>query len=231
MLNTPTDFATSETGETTIIAETEGLYGQIATTPKMLTIFSKVSRQLLIQSNVGQIVSQEQSASAATAVDAAVIGGTGYNGQPTGILATAGVGTFTGAALGYTSLVTGQQAVSDANAVLNPFTLGYLTTPSVAGLLKQRFRIATYGEMPLWQGALAGGNIEGVPAFSTRNVPANSMVYGDFSTVQVFMWDDVTIEVDPFSAFQTAQVGIRLILPYDVVLTYPAAFAIATGIT
>jgi HK97 family phage major capsid protein len=228
-----TSISTSfESGETTNITETEGTFGQIGTTPKLLTIFSKVSRQLLIQSNAGAIIQQEQAAAAGTALDASVIAGAGSNGAPLGILNTPGVGTFTGATLNYAALIAGQQAVSDANAILDPGSLGYLATPTVAGLLKQRFRSASASaEWPIWQGPLAGGDIEGVTAFATRNVPAGSMIFGDFSTIRIFLWDDVSIEVDPFSNFQTAQVGVRLVLPFDVALSHPASFAVATGIT
>jgi HK97 family phage major capsid protein len=233
-----------QSGETTLITESENTYGQIAATPKLMTIYSKVSRQALIQSNIGQIMELEQTAAAGTAMDAAVIAGTGINGQPLGILNTAqattdpatvfGVNSFTGysgGTLTYANLIAGQQAVADANAILNPSALGFITTPTVAGLLKQRYRISTYGEWPLWNGPLSNGDIEGVPAYATKNIPAGSMIYGDFSTVQVFMWDDISIEVDPYSNFTQALVGIRLILPYDVVLTYPQSFAVATGIT
>lgn len=220
------------TGETTVIAESETTFGQIASTPKMLTIFSKVSRLLLLQSNAGQVIAEEQTAAAGAALDASVIGGTGTAGQPTGIISTQGVGSFSGAALNYAAIISAQQSTSDANAILNPFTLGYLTTPTVAGLLKQRYRTSgTNVEIPIWGGPLAGGDIEGVPAFSTRNVPVASMVYGDFSTINVFLWDSVSIEIDPFSSFQNAQIGVRLILPYDVTVSYPQAFSVATGIT
>lgn len=228
-----------QNGETSNIIESENAYGQAGGTPKTLTIFSQVSRQLLLQSNVGEIVSQEQAAAAATAIDASVIGGTGTNGQPLGIIYTPvasgsnpGVASFTGAGLNYAALIAGQQSVSDASAVLDPSALGYLTTPTVAGLLKQRYRATTAdAELPIWEGAVAGGSIENVPAFSTKNCPAGSMAFGDFSTIQVFIWDDIRVEVDPYTAFKGANVGIRLTVSYDVVLTYPQSFAVATGIT
>ena len=81
--------------------------------------------------------------SVATAADLAVIDGTGTE-QPTGILQTGSIGTFTGTSLDAVALLNAQVDVAAANA-LTP-SCGYVTTPAVASLLMARQRFSASGE-------------------------------------------------------------------------------------
>ncbi len=216
--------------ETSTITESQPLFGQVVATPKMLSCFAEVSRQLLLQSNADEILRQEFQRAAATALDAAILGGSGASGQPQGIATTSGVGTFTGASLSQSALRNAQADVNGATGV-NPATLGYVTTPAVAEILAARQRF-TGSDRGLWEGASADGIVEGVRAMATTACPTAVMIHGDFSRVHVVQWlDGLVIEADPFSKFASGVVALRLLLPVDFIVAQAAAFSVATSVT
>ncbi len=218
--------------EATNITESQQVFGQVALTPKTVGAYTEVSRQLLLQSNPAaeSIVMSDLASVLGVAVSDGVINGTGASGEPLGVLNTSGIGTVSGTSLAYAGLIEFQQDVADANAVLNPDTLGYVTTPSVAGLLKSRQRF-TGSDSPLWRGSLHTGEIEGVPAYSTKQVPAGSMIYGDWSQVVVAEWGNLAIEVNPFADFKAGIIGIRGLWSVDIVVRHAESFSVATSIT
>ncbi len=44
---------------------------------------------------------------------------------------------------------------------------------------------------------MEGGMIDGTEVLSTSNVPANKLVYGDFSNLAIGSWGAVDLTVDP----------------------------------
>ena len=169
--------------ETSTIGESQPIFGAVVATPKMLSCFAEVSRQLLLQSNADDIIRAEFQRAAGTALDAAILGGSGASGQPTGLTNTVGVGTFTGASLSQSALRNAQADVNTATGV-NPATLGFVTTPAVAEILSARQRF-TGSDRGLWEGASADGTVEGVRAMATTACPTASMIHGDFSRANV----------------------------------------------
>jgi HK97 family phage major capsid protein len=216
--------------ETSTITPSQPTLGQLAGTPKILSAFTKISRQLLQQSNVDDVIRVEMRNAAGAALDKAIIAGSGASGQPLGIVGTPGVGGFTGASLNQAALRNAQRDVGDANAVLNRSSLGYVTTPAVAELLATRQRF-TGSSNVLWEGASADGTVEGVRAVSTTGCPAASMIFGDFSQVTVAQWSDgLVLELDPYTDFKSGVVSIRLLFAVDIAVV-PQAFSVASSIT
>jgi HK97 family phage major capsid protein len=212
-------------------AESQPTFGQLAGTPKTLAGYTEISDRLTRQSNPAAegLVMADLAMVAALVLDSAVISGSGAAGQPIGILNTAGIGAFTGATLGYTALVDAQTDVLAANAILNPLTLGYATTPTVAQLLKGRQRF-TGVDTPVWQGAVHAGEIEGVRSLASLQIPAATMIYGDWSQVLVPEWGVLAIEINPFANFQAGIIGIRVLWSVDVIVRHPESFSVATSI-
>ena len=221
-----------QTPEATTVAEQTSAVGQHASSPKTCIIFLRASRQLFLQSNANAILRAELARAAAVGMGLAIRQGTGNSGQPTGVLHYAGVTTASGASLAYSGLVDATKAVANANGVRDPGRIAWLAAPDVAGLLKQRYRIATYGDTPLWQGSLHDGEIEGVPAFATNQMPAASAIYGDWSSVNVVEFPmGAVLEVDPFTGFQSGIVAMRLTLNVDVLIPYLGSFYTLTTIS
>lgn len=220
------------TTEGSTATESQQVLQQVAGTPKTVSAYTEISGQLVKQSNPAaeQLVMVDLAAVVAVALDAEVISGSGASGKPLGILNTAGVGVFSGTTLALSALTEAQQDVLDANALLNPQTLGYATTPAVAKLLKNRQRF-TSTDTPLWQGALHDGEIEGVRATSTLQIPAATMVYGDWSQVLIPEWGLLAIDMNPFANFPAGIIGVRALWSVDVLIRHAASFTFATAIT
>lgn len=205
-------------------------FGQVSATPKTACIVTDVSEQLLRQSAAGEVIERSLALDMAPGIDQAAISGTGAI-EPLGILNTPGIGSATGATLAYAGLVGVQKTVADANAVVNPMTAGYATTPTVAELLKGRQRF-TGTDSPLWRGAVHEGEIEGVKAIASKIVPASTMIYGDWSNLFIGEWGPLVISANNGGTrFNQVQVGIRALWMVDVFLTAPTAFVKVTGIS
>lgn len=218
--------------ETTQATESTPTFTQIASSPKTCGAYVEISQRLLHQGGpAGEaIVTGMIADDLAVTMDGAVINGSGASGQPTGILLTAGIGAVAGTSLGYTGLVGAQKAVADGNAIMNPGTLGYATTPTVAELLKGRQRF-TGTDSPLWRGALHDGEVEGVRALASKQLPSDTLLYGDWSSVIIPEWGVLAVEVNPFADFKASVVGVRALWAVDVIVTNPTSFVLITGIS
>jgi HK97 family phage major capsid protein len=214
--------------ENSPISETQPTFGQIAAAPKIVAALCEVSRQSLIQSNAEAVIRAEFRRATGAELDRAVLNGSGASGQPLGIIATSGIGAFTGASLNRSALTNAQLDVGTANAAGN--SRGYVTTPTIANTLQNRAD-TIFTTTPVWQGAAADGSIIGERALSTNGMPAATMVYGEWSHVTVVSWGTMEIAVDPFSKFSQGIVAVRLLMVVDSVVTNASGFTLATTIT
>lgn len=211
-------------------APSDSNFGQLSATPKQALVITEVSEQLLRQSSADRIIKAGLAAVIGVGIDAAVINGSGGS-QPLGLLNAQGIPTASGTSLAYAGLVGLQKTVADANAILDPTSLGYATTPTVAEQLKNRQRF-TSTDSPLWAGALHHGTIEGVPAMASKQMPTGSLLYGDWSTVYVSEWGPLVLGADRGGTrFNQGLVGIRAYWLVDVILTSPSSFVKVTSIT
>jgi HK97 family phage major capsid protein len=217
--------------ETSTITESQPTFGQASATPKIVSAYTEISRQLLLQSNAEDVLKLEFRKAGAAAVDNVILQGTGAAGQPLGIVNTSGIGTFTGASLNQAAARNAQRDVLEANAIVSPASLAYVTTPAVAETLSTRQRF-TGSDRALWEGSLANGNVEGERAHATTACPAATVVYGDFSNVWLVQWaGGLQIQVDPFTKFAQGIVAVRLLIPIDIIIARPSGFSVATGVT
>lgn len=220
----------SEAGTAT---ESNLTFGQVTLTPKTVGGYVEISRQLLLQStpNAEGIVNADLARVVGLAVDLAVLVGPGTAGQPTGIASTTGVGTAnpaTGTNIGYADMIRFQTTVAASNAMMPGF--GYVTTPTIAGILMGKPRF-TNSDTPIWGGNILDGSLVGAPALSSLQVSSATMFGGDFSQVVIGEWGVLEIEANPYAQFQAGIVGVRALYTVDIAIRYGAAFAIGTGMT
>jgi HK97 family phage major capsid protein len=218
--------------EASTATESTPSFVQIAATPKTAIAYNELSRQLTKQVTPAgeQLYLGALAKDMALAADQAVLNGSGAAGQPTGIIGTSGIGGVIGTSIDYTKQVEFQTDVSDANGALNPATMGYVTTPTVAALLKGRQRF-TGTDSPLWRGSIVEGEIEGNRGMSSKQMPTAPLLYGDWSAVTVPEWGVLAVEVNPFQDFQKGIIGVRALWSLDVLVQFPSAFSLATSIT
>lgn len=216
--------------EATAITESQQTFGQMALSPKTAGAYTEISRQLLLQSSPGaeQPVQSDLAQVVALAVDLAVLNGSGSGGQPTGIIGTSGIGSVTGTSLAYAGIVEFQTDTAGGNALFD--SSGYVTTPAVAGLLKQRVKFSSTAS-PIWEGKLLEGTVDGYRAMASNQVPSANILFGDFSKVVLAEWGVLEVEVNPYANFAAGIVGVRAMYSIDVGVRYAAAFSLATSVT
>jgi len=216
--------------EASTITETNQVLAQVTLTPKTVGGYTEISRLLLLQSNPSAeaFVSNDLAAIVATAVDAAALNGSGASGQPTGIIGTAGIGGVTGTSIAYAGIIEFQTDVAGGNALTGG--CGYVATPIVAGLLKQRVKFTSTAS-PIWEGQLLEGMVDGYKAMASLQVPTGDLLFGDFGQVVIGEWGVLELEVNPYANFQAGIVGVRAIYTVDIAVRYPSAFSLATSVT
>lgn len=216
--------------EATAITESQQTFAQMALSPKTAGAYTEISRQLLLQSSpsVEAMVTTDLAQVVGLAVDVAVLNGSGSSGQPTGIINTAGIGSVTGTSIAYAGIVEFQTDTAAGNALFG--SSAYVTTPAVAGLLKQRVKFSSTAS-PIWEGALLEGNVDGYKSFASNQVPSANILFGDFSKVVLAEWGVLQVEVNPYANFAAGIVGVRAMYSIDVGVRYPAAFSLATSVT
>lgn len=224
--------ATAEwlTSETDTATESQQTFVQLLMSPKTVSAYTELSRQLLLQStiDVEGLVNADLAAVSALAVDAAVLNGSGASGQPEGLDNTTGVGAVTGTTLGFPGILEFQTDVAAANVM--PIRGGYVTTPEVASLMIQRVKY-TDTASPLWEGNIWEGSMQGFQSMSTNQVAAATMYFGDWAKAVVAEWGVLEVETNPFANFPAGIIGVRAMYSVDVGIRYPAAFSKADTIT
>ena len=217
--------------EATGITESDQTFVQVALTPKSVGAYTEISRQLLLQSSPGAegIVSDDLAQVVAVAADRGVLEGTGASGQPTGIANTAGIGSVSGTSLGSAGIIEFMSDVAVAN--VSPLRPGYVTTPAIAALLMTRPELPTTGTTRLWTGDLWDGAMFGIPAMSSNQLTAATMIFGCWQEIVVAEWGVLEVEVNPYANFAAGIIGVRAIYSMDVGVRRPFAFSRATSIT
>jgi HK97 family phage major capsid protein len=165
----------------------------------------------------------------ALAVDLAVLTGSGAEGQPRGIVNTPSIGSVTGTSLAAAGVIEFQTDVAGSN--VTPIRPGYVTTAAVAGLLMVRPELPTVGTTRLWLGNIWDGSLFGIPAMTSQQMTALTMLFGDWQEVVVGEWGVLEVEVNPYASFAAGIIGVRAFYTMDVAMRLPAAFSYAVSIT
>jgi len=227
--------------------------------PHTLMSSSAYSRQLLVQSSIDveAFVRSSIGAAHALALDLAGIHGTGLNSQPLGIYNQVGVGTtdFTagtggpfgnaGNTISYAGCINMEVKVANANALLG--TLGYMTTPSIAGDAKNTLKfpgaaIAQGG--PLWEGQLQNGQLNGYRAVATNQVSKtmgsngatsggtnHGLIYGNWADVLIGLFGGaMEMIVDPYSLKKQGLIEVTSFQMADVAIRHPGSFTVGTNL-
>jgi HK97 family phage major capsid protein len=218
------------TSESTAISESQPTIGQLSLSPKHVGAYTEISRLLALQSSpdAESLVMSDLAQTVGTAVDKAVMHGSGASGQPQGIVGTSGVGSVTGTSLGYAGLLECQTDIG--NALQAGAALGYVTTGAVAALLAARVKFADTAS-PLWDGSLLDADVCGFPGMSSAQVDAATLIFGDWAQVIIAEWGSLAIEVNPYANFQAGIIGVRAMYAVDVGVRIPSAFTVAGTIT
>jgi HK97 family phage major capsid protein len=243
--------------ETTAISQAESTFDQVTMSPKSLASLSKYSRQTLLQATPGieELIRRDLTDGINTAIDAAILNGSGSSGQPTGIRNTSGIGSVAmgtnGGAITMEAIVDLETEITQDNA-FGP-NMAYVTNAKVMGALK-KLRAggssATDGAFLYNSDLQAIGRgptpltLNGYPIAVTNAVPSNldkgstsgecsAVVAGDFSQAMLGFYGnglEITVGTDS-DDFSKALTSVRGIVSFDVAVRQATAFGSIEDVT
>jgi HK97 family phage major capsid protein len=203
-------------------------FDAVTLSPKTVGALVLLSRKMVLQSNPaaeGTILA-DLAQVIAVEIDKAAINGTGLSDAPTGILHTSGIATntFAAAAPTFAEIVAMESALLTNNA--DASRAAYITTPTLAGSLKTT-PISQYGSQMIWQAGVdpGFGQVNGLRAAATSNVPAGKVILGNWSDFIMGMWGGVDIELNPYEDFAKGVISIRAFASVDFGVRHAPSFA------
>ena len=204
-------------------APTEGqpVFSSVSLSPKNLASFVQISRNLLVQSDpsVETVIQDDITKAIAVAIDAAALAGTGSSNQPTGILATTGIGSVSFSSAGaptFAEIVAIESAISADNAM--GANMAFVTTPALAGTLKTTTKDSGSGRFVSEDNAIMGYSVN-----PTSSMTANTILLGDFSQLMIAQFGAVEVITDRNA--QTGQLTLGLHAMVDVGVRHAESFA------
>ena len=216
-------------------------FSTVSMTPHRLQIIAGYTNDLLKQSSlaVDRIIWDELIRAHAGSLDAAAFNGSGSSGQPTGILATDGIGSVVmgtdGGAPTRAKIIDLESEVAIDNALFG--SLAYVTNAKVAGKMKKTESVQGY---PDW--LLEDGKVNGYPLVVTNAIPSNltkgdssgvcsALVFGNFNELLIGQWGGLDLLIDPFSSKGKAIIEVSAMAYHDILVRRPEAFAAIKDLT
>ncbi len=216
--------------ESVPLTESQPTIGQLSLSPKHAGAYTEISRLMSKQApGIDSLLLATLAGSVGTAIDVAAIAGTGASGQPTGIINTSGVGSFSGTSLAWSGVIESQADVI-GGAEVDPGQCAYATTAAVAQTLMGRQRF-TGTDSPLWQGSYGDGFIAGCRALASGNVPTGHLVFGHWPSLVIANWGILQLEANPYANFQAGVIGVRAMAAVDIAVRRATDFSVATSVT
>jgi HK97 family phage major capsid protein len=193
---------------------------------------------LLAQSTVDveNLVRDDLTAIHALAWDRAVIHGSGASNQPTGIYTLSGVNAVAmGGVPTFGKLVDMVTEVAIDNALLN--SLGFVSTPGMAGKLMQTLVASSAGSAMIWSGRIDDGQLVGYRAIASNQVLANlgtgtdehGIVFGNWSDVLIGTWGALELITDPYRLKKQGMIEVTSFEMVDIAARHAESFTKATG--
>ena len=221
------DPATAWVTEGTGAPESDATFGQISMSPKTVSAYVEITRQLATQlapEVLDGVVINSLARALALAIDQAALSGTGTAGMPRGIVNTVGVGTVSGASISWATITGMEKAVLNANA--NDETISYVCHPNVRDLLKSRQKASGSSAYLCTE----DNRVNGYPCFATKQLADELLLCGDFSQLYIGEWGALDILLNPYTIQNGSIVAITAFSSVDTALAFPQAFVVASGV-
>ncbi|OUW83682.1 MAG: phage major capsid protein [Candidatus Thioglobus sp. TMED218] len=226
-------------------APTEGAptFRQITMAPKELRAYVDISRRLAFQSSpsVEDVIRQDLIQGFARKVDEVAIEGGGTN-EPTGILATSGIGSVAmgtnGGAITYAKLVDLEEEVGIDNALTD--NAAYLTNPKVVSAMRQTSRQSSGVEGNFIlndENTLLGYRVARstlAPSDLTKGSSSgvcSAVLFGNFNDLMIGMFGGLDVVVDPNADLTTGAVRVAAFQMIDVAVRHAQSFAAIQDVT
>lgn len=199
-------------------------FGQILLSRHRLCANTAFSKQLLTQASieVEGFVRMDLRVIIAIEKDRACINGSGVQGEPPGILNTSGINSLTfGAAPTWAKVVDFEKEIDSDNALQG--SLGYVSTPTTKAKWKTTVKVTNQAVFLLQDGKANDYRFE-----SSKQIPSDRVIFGDWSQAIIGDWAGIEIVVDPYSRKKTAEVEVTVNVMTDFALRHVEAFCAST---
>jgi HK97 family phage major capsid protein len=219
--------------ETTAPSEGTQNFSQVTMSPKQVSVNIRESKQLVQQTSAAAqaFVANDLIRAIGQAADVAALSASAGSGAPVGILDIPGIGSTSGTSLANTGVIALQGATAKR---LGP-SAGYCASVATAQTLSARLRDSSNVAYYVWEGGLYNGEVAGCRAIASDNVPASTVIFGNWEYLLVGTWGPIFLEISPYGLsagdFQAGLIALRAILLMDIAVRDPLAFAAATGVT
>ena len=205
--------------ETAEATDGAGTFSNVTLSPKRLTAYVNISKQLLNQNSVDvdNMIRQDIIRAISSKLESTILGNAaGSTTQPAGIFYNVTPTKVTGMA----GIAAVEGDVEDANVygdlmwVINPKFKADLRTMAKGSNIAQSL--------------YENGEIDGTGALSTGNVGEKLGVYGDFSQLAIGQWGAIDLTVDPYTQAKNGMVVLVVNAYFDAKVVRPEAFGFAT---
>lgn len=206
-------------GETTTAKDGAGAFSHVTLSPKRLTAFVDISKQMIAQDSVDvegaireDLVNAINSKLEETVLGAAA----GTATQPEGIFKT----IAPTAVADFAALVNKESDVEDANVIGE---CKYILSNKAKAALRSMAK-GTKSTQLVYE----NGSVDGTVALNTSNVAGKNYVYGDFSNLSIGAWGGVDLTVDPYTKAGDGMIRIVVNMYVDAKVLRKEAFATGT---
>ena len=205
--------------ETATATDGAGTFSNVTLSPKRLTAYVNISKQLLNQNSVDvdNMIRQDIIRAISSKLESTILGNAaGSTTQPAGIFYNVTPTKVTGMA----GIAEVEGNVEDANVygdlmwVINPKFKADLRTMAKGSNIAQSL--------------YENGEIDGTGALSTGNVGEKLGVYGDFSQLAIGQWGAIDLTVDPYTQAKNGMVVLVVNAYFDAKVVRSEAFGFAT---
>ena len=209
-------------GETATASDGAPTFANVTLSPKRLTAYVNISKQLLNQHSVDvdNMIRTDIIRAISSKLESTILGSAaGTTTQPAGLFYDQTPTTITGMA----GIAEVEGAVEEANVYGD---LKWVIDPK----FKAALRTMAKGQN-IAQSLYDGGEIDGTPALSTSNVGDKLAVYGDFSQLAIGQWGAIDLTVDPYTEAKNGMIVLVVNAYFDAKVVRPEAFGFATTAT
>lgn len=206
-------------GETTTAKDGAGAFSHVTLSPKRLTAFVDISKQMIAQDSVDveSAIREDLVNAINSKLEETVLGAAaGTATQPEGIFKT----IAPTAVADFAALVNKESDVEDANVIGE---CKYILSNKAKAALRSMSK-GTKSTQLVYE----NGSVDGTIALNTSNVAGKNYVYGDFSNLSIGAWGGVDLTVDPYTKAGDGMIRIVVNMYVDAKVLRKEAFATGT---
>ena len=216
-------------GELATITASDPTIEKVTLSPKSAAAKTSFGRLLARQGDVADaLLQKEMLRTVGALVDAAILAGTGTNGQPLGILNHPGTKVVTPIA-GDSTVDWNLACSMEACAAMQGMdeSIAFVAHPYARLTMKTTTGPNPWPINSLWLSTPDGDSVIGRRAYASVTVPPGYVVCGPWSDVIFALWGSPVIELNPNDpvGFKSGRIDARLIMDCDVAVCHPAAWS------